>query len=187
MNLTLIQQPNGVLIGKFYEESGVGAQFSCGFLLQSTGPLSPAGELPIITWWPDRELNGGNDDEVSRGTLFVQDGSVSLKLPKSAHGGCWNVEPELNQGQQFDIGTGNPHPEWKSLRIVASNKLEFHHRPDANDFTKAYILKGDTLALLDTSPQNGVWRHVQLITAEGPKSTGWVLDSGLLPFTVPTR
>ncbi len=185
--LTLVQRADGSLIGSFKEEEDPGPAFSCGFLLQSRGPLSATGELPVVTWWPDRELNGGKDDEVTTGTLFLRGDSVSLQLPKQAHGGCWRVEPELDAGELFEVGSGQLHPEWKALRVVGSDKLPFHHQPDANDLTKAYVVRGDLLALLDTAPQDGVWHHVVLITSEGPKSTGWVLESGLLPWSVPNR
>jgi hypothetical protein len=185
--LTLIRMPDGSLTGSFAEERGEQPSFSCGFLLQSAGPLSPEHRMPVTTWWPDRELNGGKDDGVTTGTLFVQGDSVSLQLPEQAHGGCWNVEPELDHGEVTEIGAGAPHPEWKSLRVVASSRLALHHRPDANDITKAYIVRGDILALLDTTPQDGVWHHVQLVAAGGPKGTGWVLDSGLMPWSVPAH
>lgn len=90
-----------------------------------------------MTWWPDRELHGTEDDEVTKGTLTLRNGTAFLQLPKQAHGGCWRVEPELDEGEEIEVGTAVKHPEWKNLAVVASSRLDFHHRPDANDFTKA--------------------------------------------------
>jgi hypothetical protein len=184
--LTLIRMPDGTLHGDFGEERGEQPVFSCGFLLQSTGPASPDGKVPVATWWPERELHGSGKDEVTLGTLILHGGSVSLQLPAQAHGGCWNVEPELDHGEEAEVGSVDPHPEWRSLRVVGQ-KLAFHHRPDANDVTKAYLVGGDTVALLDDSPGNGLWRHVQLVGWNGVRGKGWVQESGLLPWVVPSQ
>ncbi len=184
-SLTLIRNPNGSVMGSFFEDAGPAV--SCSFLLQSKGSISANGEMPISTWSPDRELHRTDNDELTSGTLVFRDDIISLQLPKKAHGGCWRVEPQLDNGEVFKVGTGKPHPDWKSLRIVASGKLELHHRPDANDLTKAYVVSGDVLAVLGTMPQDGLWHHVQLTTSEGPTATGWVPDSGLLPWSVPSH
>lgn len=185
--LTLIRQPGGGLIGSFDESSGEQPSFSCAFLIASAGPLSPEKRMPITTWWPDRELNGGTDDQVTTGTLFFQGGVVSLQLPEQAHGGCWNVEPELDHGEITEIGSGVPHPEWKAIRVVSAHKLPFHHSPDAKDASKAYLVHGDTIAVLNEAPTQGDFQHVQLLGPEGAKGSGWILNSGLLPWSIPAH
>jgi len=183
-SISIVAKSDGSIVGDFYDETGAG-QFSCGFLLYSDGRPDADGKYKVVTWWPFKEL--GIDlsrvgDNVAWGTLRFVNDALFLQLPKQAHGGCWNVNPDLDQGQEVALDLMHPHPEWKEIRVVKAEKAYLHKAPDLNDHARAYVIQGDTVFVTE---QRGKWLHVQYYTVELRESTGWVQESDLLPFRVP--
>src|SRR5579883_3007636 len=174
-SVSIVVKSDGSIMGDFYDETGAG-QFSCGFLLYSDG------KYKVVTWWPFQELGIKLGDNVVWGTLRFANDALFLQLPQHAHGGCWNVNPDLDQGQEVELDLMHPHPEWREIRVVKAKRAYLHKAPDLNDHTRAYVTEGDTVFVTE---QRGKWLHVQYYTVELRESTGWVQESDLLPFRVP--
>ena len=183
--LQLVAAPDGSFTASFFDETGA-SQFTCGFLLHSDGKPSTRGVYKIITWWPARELNGGDvDDEVVRGTLTASPKGLTLQLPKQAHGGCWNVNADLDQGHPVDLDRDNspPQPTWQSLRVVKTQRVPLRQHPDPSATPRPYIVRGDVVLVTATQ---GSWLHVDYNSYTGGKTfTGWLQESDLLPTRIP--
>ena len=184
--LQLVVAPDHSFTAAFYDETG-GGKFSCGFLLHSDGHPSAPNVYTVTTWWPDKELNGGNvDDEVVSGTLTTTPTGLTLQLPKSAHGGCWNVNADLDQGHPVDLERDKDTPAtstaWQSLRVIKSARVSLRPQPNATS-TRPYIVRGDVVLVTATQ---GPWLHVLYYSYMGGKSfTGWLQESELLPTHTP--
>ncbi len=188
--LQLVASPDGSFTAAFYDETGAG-QFSCGFLLHSDGHPSAPNVYKIITWWPDEELNHGSDDEVVSGTLTTSPTGLKLQLPKQAHGGCWNVDTDLDQGHPVDLDrdadrdkdTPATSNTWQSLRIVKTERVPLRPHPDPTIKTRPYIVRGNVVLVTDTE---GSWLHVLFYSyMSGKAFTGWLQESDLLPVRIP--
>jgi hypothetical protein len=70
-----------------------------------------------------------NDQEIVTGILRFVGESAVLKLPKQAHGGCWNVNPELDRGEEM-IFTFETRKAWREERMIKDQKVWFYSRPD---------------------------------------------------------
>ena len=141
---------NSTITGYFFDQTGAG-QFSCGFLLYAVGPPSPDGTYKVSTWWPLHEFDPHlTDDELIIGQLRISGSSVILRLPKQAHGGCWNVNPELDQGEDVLLDRNSVEPTWHDQRVVLAQKLRLYPSPDAATPTHAYLVQGDVLNITET-------------------------------------
>jgi hypothetical protein len=184
--LQLVAAPDHSFTAAFYDETG-GGKFSCGFLIHSDGHPSAPNVYKIITWWPDKELNGGNvDDEVVPGTLTLTPTGLILQLPKQAHGGCWNVNADLDQGNDVDLDRDKDTPStsttWQSLRVIKTPRVSLRPQPNV-PATRPYIVRGDVVLVTATQ---GSWLHVLYYSYMGGKSfTGWLQESELLPTHTP--
>jgi len=183
--LQLVASPDGSFTAAFYDETGAG-KFSCGFLLHGDGKPSAHGVYRIVTWWPDKELNGGSDDEVVPGTLTASPKGLTLQLPKQAHGGCWNVNFDLDHGNPVDLDrdkdTSTTSTTWQSLRVVKTPRASLRPQPDTAN-TRPYIVRGDVVLVTATQ---GSWLHVDYYSYTGGKTfTGWLQESDLLPVRIP--
>jgi hypothetical protein len=185
--LQLVAAPNGSFTAHFYDETQAG-KFSCGFLLHSEGHPSTRNVYRITTWWPARELNGDDvEDEVVPRTLTVSPTGLILQLPKQAHGGCWNVNFDLDQGNPVDLDrdkdTPSSFPTWQTLRVVKSPRVSLRPQPDPTTNTRPYIVRGDVIFVTATQAS---WLHVIYCAAMGTKTfTGWLQESDLLPARIP--
>ncbi|MGA8940308.1 MAG: hypothetical protein WB439_14190 [Acidobacteriaceae bacterium] len=178
--LQLVAAPDGSFTGSFYDET-VAGQFTCGFLIKSTTPPSKDGVYKIISWWPAKELGEPVDDEVVNGTLRVSANRLTLQLPKDAHGGCWNVNADLNNGQPIDLDRDQAEPTWKALRVVKAKRVPLLHQPTPSAPSRPYIVQGDVVIV---TGKQGSWLHIVYNAYSSSKTfTGWVQDSDLLPAT----
>jgi hypothetical protein len=176
--LQLVVAPNGSFTGNFFDETG-GGQFTCGFLIKSTSPPSGDGTYKIVSWWPAKELGEPVDDEVVNGTLRVTADSLTLQLPKDAHGGCWNVNGELNNGEPVELAVDKPEPTWKSIRVVKTKRVPLRPQPSLSATSRPYIVQGNVVIVTE---QQGPWLQVDYSSTMGGKTfTGWVQESDLLP------
>ena len=184
--LQLVAAPDGSFIASFYDETGAG-NFTCGFLLHSDGHASAQGIYKIVTWWPYTDLDGKGPDEVVRGTITASPKGLTLQLPKQAHGGCWNVNGDLDQGNPVDLDRDKDNPPtattWQSLRVVKTSRVPLRPRPDPTLINRPYIVRGDVVIVTDTQ---GQWLHVLYYSFSTAKTfTGWLEESDLLPLRIP--
>jgi hypothetical protein len=183
--LQLVAAPDHSFTAAFYDETG-GGKFSCGFLLHSTGHPSAPNVYTITTWWPYTDLDGKGPDEIISGTLTTTPTGLVLQLPKSAHGGCWNVNGELDQGEPVDLDRDKDTPStsttWQSLRVLKSPRVSLRPQPNV-PATRPYIVRGDVVLVTATK---GPWLHVLYYSYTGGKSfTGWLQESDLVPNHTP--
>ena len=184
--LQLVAAPDHSFTAAFYDET-VAGQFTCGFLLHSDGHPSAPNVYKIITWWPSNELNGDNvGDEVVPGTLTTSPTGLTLQLPKSAHGGCWNVNGDLDQGKPVDLDRDKDTPStsntWQSLRVIKTPRVSLRPQPNI-PATRPYIVRGNVVLVTATQ---GPWLHVLYYSYEGGKSfAGWLRQFDLLPIHIP--
>jgi hypothetical protein len=171
-----VNPETGVITGSFFDQTGRG-QFTCSFLLHSNGTPSADGVFRIVTWSP----NPSDDQEVVNGTLRFVGSSAVLKLPPKAHGGCWNVNPDLDHGEDTTLTFENAKP-WREERMVNASKAWFYNRPDESGKTAAYIVDGDVVAVIE---RRGDWSHVDYVGSSGKIKDGWIQSKGLSPITPP--
>jgi len=193
-SLQLVTAPDGSFTASFYDETGNG-NFTCAFLLHGDGHPSAHGVYKVVTWWPYTDLDGTGPDEVVRGTITASPKGLTLQLPKSAHGGCMNVNRDLDEGGPIDLNrdnerdldqnhTASPAPTtWQSLRVVKTSRVPLRPRPDPTLINRPYIVRGDVVIVTDTQ---GQWLHVLYYANIGGKTfTGWLEESDLLPIHTP--
>jgi hypothetical protein len=134
---------SGELSGYYSSATGAG-RFSCIFYVR--GKLN-ADTARITTWFP-------KDREQIRGELkfVVEDGKpgVNIKL-ESAHGGCWNVNPEFDEAHGSTLLLDQPG-DWLFIRVVSAAKAYFHSAPDAQTKQKAYVVLSDAVRVFKSQP-----------------------------------
>lgn len=171
-----VNPATGVITGSFFDETGMG-QFTCGFFLYSDGRPSADGVYSVVTWTSIQ----GVALERAKGSLRFVNGSALLKLPARAHGGCWNVNPELDQGEDTLLDYQRPAP-WREERIVRDAKAWFYSRPDQSAKSAAYVVLDDAVAVLE---ERGDWLRVDYIGEYGKRRTGWMQKRSLSPLVPP--
>jgi hypothetical protein len=186
--LQLVASPDGSFTASFFDQTGAG-QFTCGFLLHAHPQPAAHGTFNIVTWWPYHQLHGTGDNEVVRGTLRLSDTGLTLQLPAQAHGGCWNVNGDLDQGKPVDLDRDSPDPKapavqtWQALRVITTERVSLRPQPEASAPTRPYLVRGNVI--LVTASQ-GPWLHVAYYSYNtGNTFTGWLQESDLLPNTIP--
>ena len=171
-----VNPATGIITGSFFDQTA-GGQFTCGFLLYSDGKPSTDGVYRIITWSP----NPGDEQEIVSGILRFVGESAVLKLPKQAHGGCWNVNPELDRGEETTL-TFETRKAWREERMIKDQKVWFYSRPDRSAKTASYVVTGDSVAVTD---RRGDWLHVDYVGSSRKTKSGWIQNDGLYPVLPP--
>jgi hypothetical protein len=109
----------------------------------------------------------------SKGTIeLLGNDKVKITLEEEP-GGCWNVEPRFDKGGViFEL---TDRKEWKSIRIVSSERAYFYNNPDENERGKSYIIGGDILKVFEVE---GDWVKGEYHGSQGI-TTGWIKESDL--------
>jgi hypothetical protein len=151
-------------IGNGTEEA---PQFTCRFLL--AGKLRD-GRVAIRAWHP-------GDEEVIEGTLAVTGDAATLRLEDSPPGCA--MTSGLNANEDFRM----PRDEagaWSAVRMVRAKRAYFHAQPKEFKRAKAYLLRGDTVRVIETQRD---WVRAEFPAARTPV-IGWLRTLDLEP---PTR
>jgi hypothetical protein len=109
----------------------------------------------------------------SKGTIeLLGNDKVKITLEEEP-GGCWNVEPRFDEGGViFEL---TDRKEWKSIRIVSSERAYFYNNPDENERGKSYIIEGDVLRVFEIAED---WVRGEYCGSQGI-TTGWIKEADL--------
>jgi hypothetical protein len=163
---------DGDRVTGIFDEARVGngseeaPQFTCRFLL--SGRLRE-GRAAIRTWQP-------GDAEVIEGMLAWTDDGAVLRLEESPPGCA--MTSGLNAGEEFQM----PRDEagnWTSVRMVRAKRAYFHTQPKEFKRGKAYLLRGDTVRVVETQRD---WVRAAFPAARSPV-IGWLRSFDLEPAT----
>jgi hypothetical protein len=184
--LQLVVSPDGSFTGHFFDKAGVGAAFTCNFLIHGDGKNAKRGAgYRVMTWWPTTQLDGGKNDEAVYGVLRLSPKSLTLQLPKGAHDGCFYVNKLLDVGWPVELKREDQETLWRELRIVQVKHTLLHAQPDAASETSEEIYQGDVVTIVAT---RGEWQHIDYYSqTAGRTLIGWVKDSTLLAPIAPTE
>jgi len=109
----------------------------------------------------------------TKGTIeLLGNDKVKINLEEEP-GGCWNVEPRFDEGGViFEL---TERKEWKSIRIVSSERAYFYNSPDEKERRESYVIEGDILKVLELE---GDWVKGEYCGSYGI-TTGWIKGSDL--------
>jgi hypothetical protein len=114
----------------------------------------------------------------SKGTIeLLGNDKVKISLEEEPDG-CWNVEPRFDEeGVIFEL---TERKEWKSIRIVSSERAYFYNSPDETERGKSYVIEGDILKVLELE---GSWVKGEYCGSQGI-TAGWIKESDLCEVEV---
>ncbi len=109
----------------------------------------------------------------TKGTIeLLGNDKVKVTLEEEP-GGCWNVEPRFDEGGViFEL---TDRKEWKSIRIVSSERAYFYNNPDEKERRESYVIEGDILKVLELERD---WVRGEYCGSQGI-TTGWIKESDL--------
>ena len=133
-------------------------KFSCIFYLE--GKLT-TNKIKIKTYYPKDSSN----DLIVGELQLINDTEIKVHLPEE-HGGCWNVRQFADEPVDFTL---NKSENWLQLRYATKDKVYFYSDKSDLNKLKAYILKGDIVAI---EKIEGQW---SFCTFKAKKTTiGWM-------------
>lgn len=163
---------DGDRVTGIFDEARVGngteaaPQFTCRFLL--AGKLRE-GRVALRAWHP-----GGS--EVIEGLLALDEDGATLRLEESPPGCA--MTSGLTAGEEFRM----PRDEtgaWTAVRMVRAKRAYFHTQPKEFKRGKAYLLRGDTVRVVETQRD---WVRAEFPAARRPV-IGWLRAFDLEPAT----
>ncbi len=152
----------------YYQNCTAECKFSCFIFFE--GKITNS-TFEIVSYFPEfSNLIKGTIQEISPG-------SIKIKLV-SEHGGCWNVEPDFNKGG-VDLKI-HKKEDWIEIRMVSSQKAFFYSDPENSNILKSYVIKNDSLAILEKKPS---WLFGQFNNGN-IKTKGWLKESDFYSLKV---
>ncbi len=147
------------ITGYYENKTGENEQFSCIFLFTGNFKTFNDKTIEVNSFFPE------NNNKIPGSITCKHVTDFSLILDDD-HGGCWNVQTFKEDPIDFSLVKKE---SWIDIKIVKSNKVFFCDNPDETNKSKAYVLKGDCLKVLEYSDN---WLKV---VYEGKKNTiGWI-------------
>lgn len=154
-----IDSINKTITGYYENKTGENEKFSCLFLFTGNFKTFNDKSIEVTSFFP------GNNTKIPGKIIGKNMTDFSLILDDD-HGGCWNVQTFKEDPIDFSL---IKKENWIDIKIVKSDKVFFCTSPDETKKSKAYVLKGDCLKVLQCS---GNWLKV---VYEASKNTvGWI-------------
>ena len=162
LRLALDRDEDGPLLTGLYERSEDGSH--CRFALYGR-PLTDGQWKLLLAAGDDRVLGRAQADQAR----------WQMQLARAPRG-CEAFHESLTAAPSFELTQSQ---DWRQIRLIDSPRAHFHERPTAQAQRRAYLVRGDAIAISDDQDAF----VLALYLTAGRSTDGWLARDALQPLT----